>query len=241
MNIRSKVDHLILWRINKGNTNFWRDNWSGLGKLAQFGGASTSVKGQISDYIIDTEWNTTKLRHVLPDNVVSQILNITINSSNLVDRPIWTTKTDGKFSCKSAWNCIRTHRNTSLVNKMNWNKKVPFKISFFLWRLLRNRIAVDVNMIKFGISLPSMCSYCTDHKQEDIEHLFLNSMVSSRISKHFNQHFGIVQRTASLRHHIINWWLTKGMFLLSLSRMVALRAIQGLLEVVVSLGMIKAK
>lgn len=132
MNIKSKVYHLILWRINKGNSDFWWDNRSGLEKLAQFGGASTSVKGQINNYINDTEWNTTKLQHVFLGNVVSQILKITINSSNLEDRPIWTATTYGKFSCKSAWNCIRTFRNALLVNKMNWHKKSPFKISFFL-------------------------------------------------------------------------------------------------------------
>lgn len=183
---------------------------TGLSKLAQFGDVSTSIKGQVCSYFNDREWNIRKLSQVQPNKVVSQIFKITIKFPDLVDRPIWTARTDRKFSCKSAWNCIRTYQNTSLVNKMIWHKKSLFKISFFLWRLFRHKIAVDTNMRMFGIPLPSMSSCCTNNKQEDEEHLFLNSMISHNTWKHFNQQFGISQRSSSLRHHIISWWMTEG-------------------------------
>ncbi|XP_060212132.1 uncharacterized protein LOC132639719 [Lycium barbarum] len=43
MKSRDKVDQLILWKVNKGNSSFWWDNWTGQGRLAQYGNANTSV------------------------------------------------------------------------------------------------------------------------------------------------------------------------------------------------------
>ncbi|XP_059277613.1 uncharacterized protein LOC132031690 [Lycium ferocissimum] len=93
---------------------------------------------------------------------------------------------------------------------MIWHKKNPFKVSFFLWRLLKHKVAVDLNLGKFGINIPSMCSCCISHKEESEEHLFFDSMIGNNNWKYFNQVFGISSGPANLRHLMITWWLTKG-------------------------------
>jgi len=144
---------------------------TGRGKVTQYGNASTSVKGKVSDYFLNGNWNCTKLRNDLPDELVSHILGITIKLSNLPDQPIWRETTDGKFSRKSAWNVIREHQSTSLFR----HKNSPFKVAFFLWRLLKHKVTVDSNMGRFGLNIPSKCSCCTISRQEDGEHSNMDS------------------------------------------------------------------
>ncbi|XP_060195288.1 uncharacterized protein LOC132624540 [Lycium barbarum] len=138
MEIKKKIDHLILWRINKGNASFWWDNWSGLGDLAQFGDANTSVRGTVAEYIVDGTWNVEKLKRKLYEHIVHQIRGVTINSPSLKDNPIWTVTTDGRFNCKSAWNTVRRAQNPSLINKMMWHKKSPFKLVMVTHKQFQN-------------------------------------------------------------------------------------------------------
>ncbi|XP_059284799.1 uncharacterized protein LOC132038092 [Lycium ferocissimum] len=142
MKIRHRVDHFILWQVNSGNTNFWWDNWSGLGSLAQFGIPSKSIKTMVSSYIDNNRWNTSKLSLVLPIEVVHHIQEVKINPSSAFDQPIWTVTASGRFDCNSAWNKLRTLHISSIINMMIWHKKCPFKVSFFLWRILKNKTSL---------------------------------------------------------------------------------------------------
>ncbi|XP_060195304.1 uncharacterized protein LOC132624561 [Lycium barbarum] len=68
MRSRDKVEHLITWRLQSGNSSFWWDNWIGEGRLAQFQSASTSIKGTVAHYLLNGEWNSDKLV-VLPNEM----------------------------------------------------------------------------------------------------------------------------------------------------------------------------
>ncbi|MCD7461562.1 hypothetical protein HAX54_046418 [Datura stramonium] len=86
---------------------------------------------------------------VISLSMVMHINGITIKSSNLLDQPIWTPNTDGRFSCKSAWNSIREHHFT---NKMIQYRGHSLKVSFFTWKLFKHKIVIDLNMEK-GLEL----------------------------------------------------------------------------------------
>ncbi|XP_060195103.1 uncharacterized protein LOC132624322 [Lycium barbarum] len=101
MKIRDKVDHLLHWKINKGNTHIWWDNWMGTGKLARFN-TNTSINSPLHHYIHHKEWDTNKLLKIFPLEMVNNIQNIKIHSLDHSDLPIWTPTCDGKFTCKSA-------------------------------------------------------------------------------------------------------------------------------------------
>ncbi|XP_059301925.1 uncharacterized protein LOC132053847 [Lycium ferocissimum] len=114
MKIRDKVDHLIHWKINKGNSNIWWDKWMGTGKLARLN-TNTSINSPLHQYIHHKEWDTNKLLKNFPLEMVNNIQNIKIHSLDHRDIPIWTPTCDGKFTCKSAWNAMREPNHTSLV------------------------------------------------------------------------------------------------------------------------------
>ncbi|XP_060203027.1 uncharacterized protein LOC132631469 [Lycium barbarum] len=104
-------------------------------------------------------------------------------------QPIWTVTASGRFDCNSAWNKLRTPHISSMINMMIWHKKCPFKVSFFLWRILKNKTYVDVNLGRLGINLPSICSCCVNHAREDEDHLFLKG----RIARMARNSFCIIQ------------------------------------------------
>ncbi|XP_070042850.1 uncharacterized protein [Nicotiana tomentosiformis] len=49
----------------------------------------------------------------------------------------------GKFSVSSAWHILRHRADPNQEFKLMWIKGLPFKISFFLWRMWRQKIATD--------------------------------------------------------------------------------------------------
>lgn len=88
MNIRGKIDHLIMWRIHASNSSFWWDNWSGKGQLSQYGNASTSINIKVASYMNGQTWNICKLEQCLPPDIVHHIQRVKINSSDPMDQPI---------------------------------------------------------------------------------------------------------------------------------------------------------
>nr|XP_016500330.1 PREDICTED: uncharacterized protein LOC107818794 [Nicotiana tabacum] len=59
------------------------------------------------------------------------------------DRPYWMPTPSGKFSVSSASQILRHRADPNQDFKLIWIKGLPFKISFFLWRLWRQKIATD--------------------------------------------------------------------------------------------------
>lgn len=95
------------------------------------------------------------------------------------------------FLCTSLGQNLRRQRNTSFTSKMIWQKKLPFKISFFMLRLLQNIIPTDEVVQKFRIILPSKCSCYNIQKQETIIHLFCNSYIAKQVCSFFGHSCGI--------------------------------------------------
>ncbi|XP_060185534.1 uncharacterized protein LOC132614994 [Lycium barbarum] len=103
MDIKSKVEPHIFWKIGKGDVSFWWDNWSRLGAIAsifQLGRASKITK--VNEFMNGGLWNLDKLLQVLPLDMVHTIkkeLDIDVNKA---DHPYWLLEDKGNFTCKSA-------------------------------------------------------------------------------------------------------------------------------------------
>ncbi|KAK4727570.1 hypothetical protein R3W88_032487 [Solanum pinnatisectum] len=57
----------------------------------------------------------------------------------------------GRFTVKSAWQIMRNKQETRRDCELLWNKELPFKINFFLWKVWKRRIATDDNLKKMRI------------------------------------------------------------------------------------------
>ncbi|KAL3324663.1 hypothetical protein AABB24_038666 [Solanum stoloniferum] len=98
-----------------------------------------------------------------------------------MDRPWWMGNSCETFTVKSAyewWNSI-------------WNRGVPFKINFLLWRSRKGRIATEDNLQRMRISMASRCYCCNNYEQETMIHLFLTAPIAIKLWKQFATCAGI--------------------------------------------------
>lgn len=90
-------------------------------------------------------------------DLASHILeNVKLSDSiDVLDKPIWSLETRGEFTVKSAWEFLRSRRDTAITYKNMWVKGLSFKISFFMWKLWRGKLPLDDPILRMGYCMPS--------------------------------------------------------------------------------------
>jgi len=55
-----------------------------------------------------------------------------------------------------------------------WKVKVPSKVSFFMWRLIKDRLPTRVNLHRRNVEINDpTCPFCTN-QEEDAAHIFFS-------------------------------------------------------------------
>nr|XP_009757964.1 PREDICTED: uncharacterized protein LOC104210705 [Nicotiana sylvestris] len=123
----------------------------------------------------------------LPEDLAHHIVqNIRpATESSQLDTPFWMLETRGHFTVKSTWDYVRRRANPRLAYKMIWVKGLPFKISFFLWKVWKAKLPLDDFLRKLGYSMPSKCWCCADPKEESLLHLFFTSNAAKSVWTYF--------------------------------------------------------
>ena len=94
------------------------------------------------------------------------------------DKPLWMLTTDRKFSVKSLYKyLIKT--DVGFPRNFLWKIKVPAKIRFFLWLMVRKNVLTRDNLLKRGWKGDKHCVFCG--KDETIDHLFFLCSVAKTI------------------------------------------------------------
>ncbi|XP_075076789.1 uncharacterized protein LOC142163404 [Nicotiana tabacum] len=107
LKMRDIAENHIVQQVNYGSSNFWCDNWSLNGPLANLlPDNPTNSKLLIRAFISNGQWNTNKLKELLPDQLVQQIQIIPIGNQNKDDQNFWAFSDNGKFTNNSAWKLI---------------------------------------------------------------------------------------------------------------------------------------
>ncbi|XP_071923092.1 uncharacterized protein [Coffea arabica] len=79
-------------------------------------------------------------------------------------------------------------------------------MSFFVWKVLRNLVPVDINLKRRGISLASRYSCCLSHV-ETVGHLFATGPVAMAVWGFFQRRFGILKaQPSSLSARVLLWF-----------------------------------
>jgi hypothetical protein len=91
-----------------------------------------------------------ELRSVL-DNFVLQ--------PNATDQWVWRHDPGGGYSAHGAYEILTTHdaHDTVAISDLIWHKQVPLKVSVMAWRLLRNRLPTEDNLVRRHIIHPDAC------------------------------------------------------------------------------------
>ncbi|XP_059315569.1 uncharacterized protein LOC132066235 [Lycium ferocissimum] len=209
LNTRAEAEKYIIWRIAEGKVLFWWDTWTAFGLLNQLVNQNLKLgNNKVNEYKVDGAWDQTKLSEVLPQQVTHAITQQSINT-NSKDKAIWTLNNDGNFSIASAFKQLRQKRDIMTQSKEIWSKGLPFKISFFMWRLIKKNLPFDDTLTRFGIQPDTRCTCCRVDKQETLNHVFARSELAHRIWKIAEDPLGIKCRHQNVLTTLNHWWTKK--------------------------------
>ncbi|XP_060202710.1 uncharacterized protein LOC132631124 [Lycium barbarum] len=186
------MEHEIWWQIKRGTTNVWYENWTKLGALLYVVPIDFPLNEDLQDVAELIEkggWKDHLLSQYIPTDIGEHIraeIHIEELEGNW-DRPWWRPNSIGTFTVNSAWNILRQRKQEVAYFKHLWIKGVPFKISFFLWRLWKSILPTDDTLRRIRIPVVSRCYCCAIPKQKDIQHLFLTSQFASEVWNVFRQ------------------------------------------------------
>nr|XP_033517447.1 uncharacterized protein LOC117281714 [Nicotiana tomentosiformis] len=168
--------------MKSGTTSIWHENWTGLGALYHELPPDFPIDEELHEVLELRHlgvWNEQLIDQTFPEDIADHIKhNVHYDGSGKYwDRPCWMPTPLGKFS---AWQILRHKANHNQEFKQIWTKGLPFKISFFLWRLWRHKLAIDDLWRRKGYIVMSRC-WCCQHPQEKIiDHIFLTSPTASK-------------------------------------------------------------
>ncbi|KAH0730009.1 hypothetical protein KY289_001197 [Solanum tuberosum] len=206
--IREEVEHNIWWQIRNGEESFWFDNLTKQGALYYLEEQNHSDEEiEVKEFIKEGGWDEVKLNQYVSEEMLQYIIDninpILVETGK--DKAWWMGNTSGSFTVNSFWELLRHRRGEMEILKFIWNKQIPFKINFFLWRVCKRRVPTDDNLQRMRINLVSRCWCCEQYHQETMEHLFLTAPVAIKLWKHFADFVGIVVEGKHL-HHVMKSW-----------------------------------
>ncbi|XP_027158259.1 uncharacterized protein LOC113759880 [Coffea eugenioides] len=188
--VRSIVESKIRWYLGRGFVDFWFDHWLSDRSLAEMAAVSDPPHMLLAEFYGDKGWSRDMLNNWLPTHLVQQVLQVQLFPDQ-DDLMVWGDSSSGSFSLKTAWAAVRRRRNMSIVDQRLWNATIPLKISFFVWKVLRGIVPVDLVLQNRGINLASCCSCCSA-QGESLLHLFLDGPVAAQVWTHFKRRFGML-------------------------------------------------
>ncbi|KAH0669712.1 hypothetical protein KY289_024205 [Solanum tuberosum] len=210
--VREEVEHEIWWQVKAGNSSLWYDNWTKQGALFFIEGESAQEEElEGKELIGNGSWKIEKLQEHISEEMISHIVkNIKPNIYAPNDKLWWMGNSTGVFSAKSAYHMLRTKRET--IDWMNWIwiKGLPFKFSFFLWRVWKKRIATYDNLRRMRMHIVSKCYCCEKGELETMTHLLLTAPIAQRLRKQFTSCAGLDIDGIQLHRSFFKWWEYEG-------------------------------
>ncbi|XP_040996008.1 uncharacterized protein LOC121242180 [Juglans microcarpa x Juglans regia] len=165
---------LTKWRIKEGKVSFWRDWWFDEGPLVQLQLILERPNLMIKECRLEAGWDTQLVRSLVGDGKVEQVMQVLNKCRQGADLLVWSENADGKFSSKSAWECIRIKAPKNRWSDWVWHPCMPKKFSVTMWKAIRNGLSVDDRIKNVGIPVVSKCNCCTDGGYEDLEHVLVD-------------------------------------------------------------------
>ncbi|XP_059292528.1 uncharacterized protein LOC132045986 [Lycium ferocissimum] len=108
---RDAVEKEIWWEIRDGSANFWYDNWTKLGPLADIMPSNFPIDDsiqEVKDVMINNRWNVQKRQQTVPEDVMEHIT-----------RNCWSD--EGYRSMDKVWWLLNSSGVVLSHNKKPWN------------------------------------------------------------------------------------------------------------------------
>ena len=160
----------MVWLVNATSCNFWYDNWLGNGALYLKSTVSPALT--FKEFISNGNWNINLLGQYISQEFIHPILQHPIPEGDCRDELIWRQTASGRFTLSSAFQEVHQARNYSVIHSQLWHTRIPLKISFFMLKLLLNKLPLANVLWRVGVQLASKCLCCQEGSNETLEHVF---------------------------------------------------------------------
>ncbi|XP_075103837.1 uncharacterized protein LOC142178396 [Nicotiana tabacum] len=205
--VRDKAEPHIFWLINLENSSMWWDNWTGKGPLASLlSYTNNSPKVLVKEFILHGNWNIHKLRGSFLEDIDQIIMNVNIRKHDIPNQSIWDLTENVKYSNKTVLNMFRDLKPKDHFLSKVWHPSIPFKVFFLTWRLWMSILLFDEVILNFGKKIVSRCVCCTNHSNEFIQYVFMESDATRYIWKLIGTHMGIIHKHIPIRGWFNHWW-----------------------------------
>ncbi|WMV20474.1 hypothetical protein MTR67_013859 [Solanum verrucosum] len=121
------------------------------------------------------------------------------------DNPMWMLNNSSKFSVKSAWEIIRIPGVEDECFDKIWEKGVPFKVSFFFWRLVTKRIRIGEFFARIGSEEEIVCCCCDQWAFESYQHMFVSCPAANHMWNWFARAAGVEGYKPTILPIVIYW------------------------------------
>ncbi|XP_027120520.1 uncharacterized protein [Coffea arabica] len=204
MAVREAAEQNIVWLVQSGDSNFWFDNWLGSGPLCQR--LENVSDHQVKDFMSQGRWNKKLLLQWVPSRIIDEILKKEPPLLPQCDHMIWKLNQLGAFSLASAFQVIKYASESSFMFSKVWISVLPLKISFFMVRLLRNRLLVVSSLVKFHVQGPSKCFCYLDSQSKTLDHVFSEGEFAQQLWSFFGSAVGVSYLGVGVRSRLAAWW-----------------------------------
>ncbi|XP_071688561.1 uncharacterized protein [Rutidosis leptorrhynchoides] len=198
--------HSFIKTIGDGDsTSFWQEHWIGSDKLCklfprlyrlelnQFATVKDRCSRINNELIVNWNWSRNPSGRTCDElhNLTNLLIAFECNSNNS-DSWKWAFASNETFTVKQLSCLLDEHLlgQYSTNQKTFRNNLVPKKVEIFIWRALKGRLPVKVELDKRGIDLHSVrCPLCDDNL-ESVEHALISCKcvedIWSRVYKWWN-------------------------------------------------------
>ena len=120
-------------------------------------------------------------------------------------KQFWTLTTSGNFSTFSAYEAPRGARVTLASRRLIWDRRLPCKVTTFMWQLLNDYLPFPEALCKLGFHIPSKCLFCPSEETKD--HVLSDCPFASAIWRFFSQAFQLPGFSSmGVQMRLQHWW-----------------------------------
>lgn len=100
---------------------------------------------------------------------------------------------------------MRRRQDLCNAYKKIWVKGLPFKITFFMWKVWRNKLPLDDFFRRLGYLMASKCWCCVNPMEETVQQLFFTSYAANRVWSYFLSDAGIAVEGITFHRDVIKY------------------------------------
>ncbi|KAH0776352.1 hypothetical protein KY290_007763 [Solanum tuberosum] len=212
---RDYIDQEIWWEARGGQASLWHDNWTQSGALHFLMPISHTINHEFADVscVMDTNgWNQDLLKEFFNEEICEQVKKV-LGMGQITeerDQHWWMPNNKGKFTVNSAWDLMRQRKEIQQDIMFIWEKGIPSRVSFLLWRMWFQRIPIGEILVRFNIIDAFNCVCCNNSTPDTFDHLFVSCPDAKYLWETFSGAAGIQGPFIQMKQTIYQWCVGGG-------------------------------